>query len=74
MNSVSEFRLQGLDDLPDYFSAKELSRAFPISRATAYRLSAKGVIPCLRIGKSVIFSRERMKEWIHQEMRGGEQM
>ena len=74
MNSVSESRLRSLDDLPDYFSAKELSQAFPISRATAYRFSANGMIPSLRIGKCVIFSRECVKEWIRREMRGGEQV
>lgn len=59
-------RLQQLAGLPDFFSVTELVRVFPISRAIAYRLSAQGQIPCLRVGKRVIFSRDRLKDWVEQ--------
>ena len=61
-----------LDDLPDFFSAAELLRVLPISRATVYRLSAQGEIHCLRIGKRVIFFRERLKVWANQNSLEGE--
>ena len=57
-----------LDELPEFFSMGELSQVFRISRATAYRLTAKGYIPCLRLGKRIIFSRERLKKWAAQMM------
>ena len=59
-----------LDDLPDFFSVEELLHVLPVSRATIYRLSAQGVIPCLRVGRRVIFSRERLKLWAQSKQMG----
>lgn len=59
-----------LDDLPDFFSAEDLLRVLPVSRATIYRLSAQGVIPCLRVGRRIIFSRERLKLWAQSKQMG----
>ena len=59
-----------LDDLPDFFSVEELLHVLPVSRATIYRLSAQGVIPCLRVGRRVIFSRERLKVWAQSKQMG----
>ena len=53
-----------LDDLPDFFSAEELSRLLGISRATAYRRAEDGEIPCLKIGKRIIFSRTHLLRWL----------
>lgn len=59
-----------LDDLPDFFSAEDLLHVLPVSRATIYRLSAQGVIPCLRVGRRIIFSRERLKLWAQTKQMG----
>lgn len=57
-----------VDNLPDLFDMSDLERILPISRATAYRMAQKGVIPCLRIGRRFIFSREHVKSWIEKNM------
>lgn len=59
-----------LDELPDFFSTLEFSQVFRVSKATAYRMAAQGAIPCLRIGRRVIFSREHTKRWVEQAMEG----
>ena len=68
--STRQSRMISLDDLPDFFSAEDLLRVLPVSRATIYRLSAQGVIPCLRVGRRVIFSRERLKLWAQSKQMG----
>ena len=58
------------EDLPDFCSAEAVLRVFPVSRSSLYRLSAQGVIPCLRIGRRIVFSKERLKSWAEQAMKG----
>lgn len=53
-----------LDELPDICTLEEFSKVFRVSRATAYRLAARGSIPCLRIGRRVIMSKEHLMRWI----------
>ena len=53
-----------LDELPDFCTLEEFSKVFRISRATAYRMAVQGNIPCLRIGRRVIVSKEHLMRWI----------
>lgn len=57
-----------LDELPDFCSLEEFSEVFRVSRSTAYRMAARGIIPCLRIGRRVIVSKEHLLCWIDQSI------
>lgn len=57
-----------LDDLPDFCSLEEFSEVFRVSRSTAYRMAARGNIPCLRIGRRVIVSKEHLMRWIDRSI------
>lgn len=61
---------RSVDDLPELCVMSDLERVLPISRATAYRMAQQGIIPCIRIGRRFIFSREHIKRWIEQGMTG----
>ena len=55
-----------LDELPDFCSLEEFSEVFRVSRSTAYRMAARGEIPCLRIGRRVIVPKEHLMRWIDE--------
>lgn len=57
-----------LDDLPDFCSLEEFSEVLRVSRSTAYRMAAQGNIPCLRIGRRVIASKEHLMRWIDRSI------
>lgn len=57
-----------LDDLPPFCSVADLLEVLCISRATAYRLAGQGKIPCIRLGRRIILSRDCLKSWIEEEM------
>lgn len=57
-----------LDDLPDFCSLEEFSEVFRVSRSTAYRMAARGNIPCLRIGRRMIVSKEHLIRWIDRSI------
>lgn len=57
-----------LDELPDFCSLEEFSEVFRVSRSTAYRMAARGNIPCLRIGRRVIVSKEHLMRWIDRSI------
>ena len=57
-----------LDELPDFCSLEEVSKVFRVSRATAYRMAEQGRIPCLRIGRRVIVSKEHLIRWIDRSV------
>ncbi len=57
-----------LDELPDFCSLEEVSKVLRVSRATAYRMAERGNIPCLRIGRRVIVSKEHLKLWIDRSI------
>lgn len=60
--------MQRLNELPDFFTAEELSQILGISKATAYRRVGEGQIPCLHIGKRVIISRTHLLNWLDREI------
>lgn len=57
-----------LDDLPDFFTLADFSLVFGISKATAYRMADEGRIPCIRLGKRIILSKNHLKQWINAEI------
>ena len=57
-----------LDSLPEFCSPGDLSKVLPVSRATLYRMAEQGRIPCLRLGRRIIISREHLKRWFDQQM------
>lgn len=62
---------KSLNDLPELCAMSDLAALLPVSRATAYRMAQRGEIPCLRMGKRLVFSREHLRKWIEQNMTGG---
>ena len=63
-------RAIGLDELPDFCSLEEFAEVFQVSRSTAYRMAARGMVPCLRIGSRIIVSREHLKQWVDESING----
>ena len=59
---------QTLDSLPEFCSPSDLSKVLPVSRATLYRMAEQGRIPCIRLGRCIIISREHLKRWFDQQM------
>lgn len=59
-----------IDDLPELCDMADLEGILPISRSTAYRMAQRGVIPCLRIGRRFVFSREHLRTWIEENITG----
>lgn len=57
-----------LDNLPDFCTPADLSEVFPVSKATLYRMAGQGRLPCIRLGRRVIISREHLKRWIDREI------
>ena len=65
---TGETRTISFDDLPDFCSLEELAKLFRVSRSTAYRMAERGQIPCLRIGRRVIVSREHLRQWVDESV------
>lgn len=63
---------KSIDDLPELCALADVEKVLPVSRATVYRMAQQGAIPCLRIGRRLIFSREHLRRWIDQGMTGEE--
>ena len=56
-----------LESLPEICRAADILAVLPISRATLYRAAARGAIPCFRVGRRVLFSREHLLRWLDGE-------
>lgn len=63
-------RSKTLDDLPPFCSVEDVLEVLCISRATVYRLAGQGKIPCIRLGRRIVLSRDRLKNWLEEEMGG----
>ena len=46
--------------------AEELARFLGVNRKTVYEYAARGVIPCRRLGRRIVFSREQVVSWLGQ--------
>jgi len=51
--------------------ARQASALIGIPEQTLYEQAAAGRIPCLKLGRSVWFSRMELLAWIERETRGG---
>ena len=57
-----------LEALPNICCAADILAVLPVSRATLYRAVARGAIPCFRVGRRVLFSREHLLRWLDGEL------
>lgn len=62
--------IKSYDDLPLMLKASEVAQVLGISRANAYELMhAKGNgFPVLRIGRRMIVPRDKLLDWIEQQL------
>ena len=63
--------LQGskrFEDLSDFFTLADLASVIGISKATAYRMADQGRIPCIRLGKRIVLSKNHLRQWIDEEV------
>ncbi len=67
MNTALQ-RNKGFNDLSDFFTLSELASVIGISKATAYRMADQGRIPCIRLGKRIILSKNHLRQWIDEEV------
>ena len=58
---------QTLDSLPEFFSPAIAADLLHISRSSAYRHAANGIIPTFRIGKRMLISKKHFISWIDQK-------
>ena len=65
MNQTTR-RYASIKELPDFCTAEDLAQVLGVSKSTAYRMAANGSIPCLRIGKRVILSRDHLQKWLDE--------
>ena len=57
-----------LDSLPEFCSPGDLSKVLPVSRATLYRMADQGRIPCIRLGRRIVLSKNHLEQWIDHEV------
>ncbi len=67
MNTALQ-RNKGFNDLSDFFTLSDLASVIGISKATAYRMADQGRIPCIRLGKRIILSKNHLRQWIDEEV------
>ena len=52
------------EDPPEVLTADEVAAMLRLDRKTVYDYAGRGVIPCRRIGKRMLFSREALALWL----------
>lgn len=52
---------------PTIITASDVANMLGVCTETVYRLARKNEIPCKHIGTKVIFTKERILEWIDSE-------
>ena len=57
-----------LAELPDFCTLADLAPVLGISKATAYRMADQGRIPCIRLGRRIVLSKNHLKQWIDHEV------
>gem|GEM_PF-591433 len=50
-------------------STSEAARLLRISSRTLWTLTQAGDVPCVRIGRKVLYSRRSLKQWVRQRSR-----
>lgn|GEM_PF-4850854 len=49
---------------PDFLVLSEAAEYMRVSTATLYKLALARKVPCTRVGRKYIFSRDRLAEWL----------
>ena len=57
-----------LAELPDFCTLADLAPVLGISKATAYRMAEQGRIPCIRLGRRIVLSKNHLEQWIDHEV------
>lgn len=60
----AHWRASLANGLPPMLTAKQASELLQIRRAQVYALAREGIIPSVRVGRTVRFNRARLVEWI----------
>lgn len=50
---------------PDVLSAQEVATLLSLGLDQVYQGAARGEIPCRRVGRRVLFSRQQIDRWMH---------
>jgi excisionase family DNA binding protein len=61
-----------LDACPDVFDFETLQQLVPIGTTTLRDLTRRGVIPSIRAGRRVLYSRDAISRWLAGEPRPSE--
>lgn len=54
-----------LDTFGELMTPEDVAAALGVSRRNAYEGLRKGEIPCRRVGKRYVISREQIRTWLH---------
>jgi len=52
------------DDTPTVISAREAAALLGIHHTTLYEAAKRGDVPCRRVGRRFIFTRESLVDWL----------
>ena len=62
--------IKTIDDLPDFFSVKELAALLRICEAAAYSLTRRRGFPCMRLsGRTIRISKAGFQAWAQENFR-----
>lgn len=50
----------------------EVSEWLGVPKSAIYERTRKGVIPCYKVGKYLVFSKSELEHWLQQFRQGGE--
>lgn len=68
MNNASVNPVSSFSDLPLVLNATQLANVLSISRANAYNLLHREDFPTLQIGKRMLVSRDRLAQWMDEQI------
>ncbi len=51
-------------DLPACLNAREVAKLLRLDRQTIYEMVKRGALPCRRVGRRILFSRDAVLEWL----------
>lgn len=69
---MKEVKYKFYDELPLMLSVPEMASALGISRAGAYELARTEGFPALRIGSRIVIPKDRLQEWVSQNIGKGD--
>ena len=53
------------------WTARDAARALAISERKLWQLTKDGIIPHVKIGRSVRYPADKLREWLASQMKGG---